>query len=122
MANSLDTVGRELSAVAAAAGAQLPELTQDIWRLLTDDIPELRGDNLVEKLLGASIEENVATLLHVFEYGTAPDDVDAPAAAVEYAKRLAQRGVPIVALIRPYRVGPVPGPMRRGDRGPGPAR
>jgi DNA-binding PucR family transcriptional regulator len=105
MANSLDAVDRELSAVAAAAGAQLPELTQDIWRLLTDDIPELSGDNLVEKLLDASIEENVATLLHVFEHGTAPDDVDAPAAAVEYAKRLAQRGVPIVALIRAYRVG-----------------
>jgi DNA-binding PucR family transcriptional regulator len=105
VANSFDAVDRELSAVGAAAGARLVELTQDIWGLLTDDIPELRGDNLVEKLLDASIEENVATLLHVFEHGTAPDEVDPPAAAVEYAKRLAQRGVPIVALIRAYRVG-----------------
>ena len=105
MANSLDAVDRELSAVGAAAGARLVELTQDIWALLTDDIPELRGDHLVEKLLDASIEENVATLLHVFEHGTAPDEVAPPAAAVEYAKRLAQRGVPIVALIRAYRVG-----------------
>src|SRR6266705_7103138 len=105
MASSVDAVEQELSAVGAAAGARLVELTRDIWRLLTDDIPELRGDHIVEALLEASIEENVTTLLHVFEHGTAAENVDAPAAAVEYAKRLAQRGVPIVALIRAYRVG-----------------
>lgn len=104
MAHSFD-VDRELSAVGAAAGARLVELTHDIWQLLTDGIPELRGDDIIEKLLDASIEENVATLLHVFEHGTAPDTVDAPAAATAYAKRLAQRGVPIIALIRAYRVG-----------------
>ncbi len=105
MVNGLDAVNRELSAVGAAAGARLLELTQEIWGLLTADVPELRGDELVEKLLDASIEENVSTLLHVFEHGTAADQVDAPAAAIEYARRLAQRGVPITALIRAYRVG-----------------
>ena len=75
------------------------------WALLTRDVPELRGDELVEKLLDASIEENVSTLLHVLEHGTPADQVDAPAAAIEYARRLAQRGVPITALIRAYRVG-----------------
>src|SRR6266704_6625757 len=105
MASSVDAVEQELSAVGAAAGARLLELTRDIWRLLTDDIPELRGDHIVEALLEASIEENVTTLLHVFEHGTAAENVDAPAAAVEYARRLAQRGVPIAALIRAYRVG-----------------
>jgi DNA-binding PucR family transcriptional regulator len=105
MATSLDTIDRELSAVGAAAGARLLEITHEIWELLIKDIPELRGDDVVEKLLDASIEENVATLMHIFEHGTPPDQVDAPAAAIEYAKRLAQRGVPIVALIRAYRVG-----------------
>lgn len=105
MVNGLDAVDRELSAVGAAAGARLNELTHEIWGLLTHDVPELRGDELVEKLLDASIEENVSTLLHVFEHGTPADQVDAPAAAMEYARRLAQRGVPITALIRAYRVG-----------------
>src|SRR6266508_4009490 len=105
MVTSFDAVNRELSAVGAAAGARLPELTHEIWQLLTNDIPELRGDDIVEKLLDASVEENVATLLHMLEHGTAPENIDAPAAAIEYAKRLAQRGVPIVALIRAYRVG-----------------
>jgi DNA-binding PucR family transcriptional regulator len=105
MVNGLDAVNRELSALGAAAGARLLELTQEIWGLLTHDVPELQGDELVEKLLDASIEENVSTLLHVFEHGTPIDQVDAPAAADEYARRLAQRGVPIAALIRAYRVG-----------------
>lgn len=47
----------------------MPELSSEIWALLTQDIAELRGDQTVEKLLDASIEENVTTLLHVFENG-----------------------------------------------------
>jgi DNA-binding PucR family transcriptional regulator len=105
MQPSIDAVDRELSSVGAAAGKRLRELTQEIWRLLTEDIPELRGDDVVAQLLDASIEENVMTLLHAFEHGIAPDRVDPPTAAVEYARRLAQRGVPIVALIRSYRMG-----------------
>jgi len=105
MSTGVDAVSRELSEVAAAVGGHVLDVTHDIWQLVTSDIPELRGDDIVEKLLDASIEENVATLLHVFEHGSPPDDIGAPAAAVEYARRLAQRGVPIIALIRAYRVG-----------------
>jgi DNA-binding PucR family transcriptional regulator len=105
MQPSIDAVDRELSSVGAAAGKRLRELTQEIWRLLIEDIPELRGDDVLAQLLDASIEENVMTLLHAFEHGIPPDRVDPPAAAVEYARRLAQRGVPIVALIRSYRMG-----------------
>jgi hypothetical protein len=99
------TVAAELSAVAATVAGHVPELSSEIWALLTHDIPELRGDHIVEKLLDASIEENVATLLHVFGHGLVPDEIRAPPAAVEYAKRLAQRGVSTIALIRAYRVG-----------------
>ena len=100
-----DAVAKEMSAVAAAVAAHLPELSYEIWELLIADIPELRGDQIVEKLLDASIEENVATLLHVFEHGLVPEEIGAPPAAVEYARRLAQRGMPNIALVRAYRVG-----------------
>jgi DNA-binding PucR family transcriptional regulator len=99
------TVAAELSAVAATVAGHLPELSSEIWALLTQDIAELRGDQVIEKLLDASIEENVATLLHVFEHGLVPDEIRAPPAAVEYARRLAQRGVSTIALVRAYRVG-----------------
>src|SRR3954454_17187376 len=68
-------------------------------------IPELRGDDAVVNLLAASVEANAATLLHMLEHGIVPESVDAPAAALEYARRLAQREVPLHALVRAYRVG-----------------
>jgi DNA-binding PucR family transcriptional regulator len=100
-----DVVAAELSAVAAAVARRLPHLSHEIWEVLTRDIPELRGDDTVEKLLDVSVEENVATLLHLFQHRLGADDVRAPAAAVEYARRLAQRDVPTNALVRAYRVG-----------------
>ncbi|MEV7320720.1 helix-turn-helix domain-containing protein [Streptomyces sp. NPDC093970] len=53
----------------------------------------------------ASITENVDTLLHVFENDIPLEKVEGPAAALEYARRLAQRGIPLSALIRAYRIG-----------------
>ena len=37
--------------------------------------------------------------------GSVPDEMRAPPAVVEYARRLAQRGVSTIALVRAYRVG-----------------
>jgi hypothetical protein len=56
-------------------------------------------------LLEASVGENVATLLHVLQHGIELEKVRAPAAAEEYARRLAQCGVPMAALLRAYRLG-----------------
>ena len=44
-------------------------------------------------------------MLHVLQHGIDLENVHAPAAAEEYARRLAQRGVPIAALLRAYRIG-----------------
>jgi hypothetical protein len=102
---SAASVERELSDVSAAVGARQTELTQEIWRRITASIPELRSDDTLEKLLISSVAENVATVLHALEHGTVIDNVDAPAAAHEYARRLAQREIAIIALARTYRIG-----------------
>ena len=65
----------------------------------------MRGDGRVLTLLEASVGENVATLLHVLQHDIVMENVRAPAAAQEYARRLAQRGIPIAALLRAYRIG-----------------
>jgi hypothetical protein len=98
-------VQRELSDVCAAVGARQIELTQEIWRGITASVPELRGDDTLEKLLSSSVAENVMTVLHALEHGTVIENVDAPVAAHEYARRLAQREVSINALARTYRIG-----------------
>jgi hypothetical protein len=77
------------------------EVRHDLWQRLIDDVPELKGDNALVSLLSASVEANVATMLHVLEHEMALDAVDVPAVAIECS----QRGIPLHALVRAYRVG-----------------
>jgi len=93
------------SDVSAALAPRTAEISADVYRLIVRDIPQLRDDKRVLTLLEASVGENVATILHVIQHGIDLDKVHAPAAAEEYARRLAQRGVPIAALLRAYRIG-----------------
>ena len=93
---------------AAVSGALAPhtaELSADIYELIVREIPQLRTDSRVLTLLEASVAENVATVLHILQHGIDLDRVHAPAAAEEYARRLAQRGIPMAALLRAYRIG-----------------
>jgi DNA-binding PucR family transcriptional regulator len=99
------TVAHSAAAVAGALTSRTPELTADIYGLIVREIPQLRTDRRVLTLLEASVGENVATMLHVLQHSIDMSNVHAPAAAEEYARRLAQRGVPIAALLRAYRIG-----------------
>ena len=80
-------------------------MSADIYHLIVREIPELGNDTRVLALLEASVAENVATVLHVLQHGIDLGKVHVPAAAEEYARRLAQRGVPMAALLRAYRIG-----------------
>lgn len=57
------------------------------------------------ELLGPSVEGNVDTLLHALRYAIPVERVAVSTAALEYARRLAQHGVPLNALVRAYRLG-----------------
>src|SRR6266511_2696132 len=102
---SSPTVAHSAAEVAGALAPRIAELSAEIYDLIVRDIPQLRADRRVLTLLEASVGENVATVLHVQQHGIDMDHVHAPAAAEEYARRLAQRGVPIAALLRAYRIG-----------------
>lgn len=96
-----EAVARERTAqVGAAISGRLAETSKDLTERLAADIEELRGDRYIEDLLRASIESNLDTVLHVLQHDIDLDRVHAPAAALEYARRLAQRGVPVNALVR----------------------
>ena len=93
---------------AEVAGALVPytaELSADIYQLIVREIPQLHTDGRVLALLEASVAENVATVLHILQHGIDPDQVHGPAAAEQYARRLAQHGIPMAALLRAYRIG-----------------
>ena len=72
---------------------------------MTREMPELALEQAVEELLIASVYGNISTALDVIESGAPDAEIQAPPAAVEYARRLAQRGVAITALLRAYRLG-----------------
>ncbi|WP_157647121.1 PucR family transcriptional regulator [Actinomycetospora chiangmaiensis] len=93
------------AAVAAALARHRGEISEAIRDLLAARIDELRGDPGLIDLLGASVEGNVETIVHMLAHGLPPRRIEAPPAAVEYARRLAQRGVPVNALVRAYRLG-----------------
>jgi DNA-binding PucR family transcriptional regulator len=99
------SVGDLLAASAASLRAQVPQLCAALVAQMTREVPELAADKPIGELLDASVLANVSTALNVLATGTVDAQVEAPAAAVEYARRLAQRGVAISALLRAYRLG-----------------
>ena len=105
MERASPAVARHAAEVAGALAPHTAELSVDIYQLIVRDIPQLRSDHRILALLEASVAENVATVLHILQHGIDLDNVHAPAAAEEYARRLAQRGIPMAALLRAYRLG-----------------
>jgi PucR C-terminal helix-turn-helix domain/GGDEF-like domain len=98
-------VGEQVASVAASLEPRIAELASDIRDLIQCDIPMLDSDPTLSSLLGASVEENVLTVVHMLRHGILTAHVEAPTAALEYARRLAQRNIPATALIRAYRLG-----------------
>ncbi|WP_089102010.1 PucR family transcriptional regulator [Streptomyces hyaluromycini] len=96
---------RELSVSAANIESRLMEISHDVWEHLLIEIPQVRGDDAVERILLASVQENVATLLHIFENDIPLENLEGLSAANEHARRLAQRDISVSALIRAYRIG-----------------
>jgi PucR C-terminal helix-turn-helix domain/GGDEF-like domain len=91
--------------VTSSLAPRIAEMSADVYGLIVREIPPLRGDERLLTLLAASVEENVATVVHIIQHGIELENVRVPAAAEEYARRLAQRGVPASALLRAYRIG-----------------
>lgn len=94
-----------LAEVAAAIRADADSFGAGLVEVILRDIPELDGDRAIVDLLAQSVADNVANVLRMFQSGLDPNLLDAPVQAVEYARRLAQRGTPLSALLRAYRLG-----------------
>ncbi|MFJ4850160.1 PucR family transcriptional regulator [Streptomyces sp. NPDC088733] len=106
----MDTTGsapeaaKQLSLTAAHMRPRLPDVSRGIRDHVVAELPQLGCDGTLLRLLHAAVSESAATLLDVFENGIPPDTAGEPAAAREYARRLAQRDVPVTALIRAFRI------------------
>src|ERR1700733_3209791 len=98
-------VAELMSEVAAAVTRRVAVVREDVYETIVREIPQLRDDKPVLALLASSVDSNVDTCLQIMQHRIDLSAVPAPAAAVEYTRRLAQRGTPLTALLRAYRVG-----------------
>ena len=106
-------LGQEDAAVVAESAAaivgrldqRMAELTASIQQIVVTEIAELRGDAQLVQLLRDSIDGNVATVFSAIRHAIPIEKVELPTAAVEHARRLAQRGTTVNALVRAYRLG-----------------
>ena len=94
-----------MAEVAAAVGCRAATVHDDVCALILREIPQLPDDKPLLALLASSVDSNIDTCLQIMQHRIDLATVAAPAAAVEYARRLAQRGTPLTALLRAYRVG-----------------
>jgi len=101
-----DTAVAELMAdVAAAVSRRAAAVSEDVYEVILREIPELHGDKPVLALLASSVHSNIDTCLQIMQHQIDLSAVQAPAASLEYARRRAQRGTPLTALLRAYRLG-----------------
>jgi DNA-binding PucR family transcriptional regulator len=101
-------VDRYVAELAARLADRVPDAVSLIEASVRDEIPQMIPevrDEAQVTLLDDAIEGNVATILYALRHNISVERVQAPTAAIEHTRRLAQQGVPINALIRGYRLG-----------------
>jgi hypothetical protein len=103
--NDGPAVAELMAAVAATVSRQAAAVSGDVYEVILREIPELHDNPAVLTLLASSVHSNVGTCLQVMQHQIDLSAVRAPAAALEYARRQAQRGTPLTALLRAYRLG-----------------
>jgi hypothetical protein len=73
--------------------------------LVAKESPELTGDSPLLQLLHETVAANVDAYFSAIRHNIPAAEIAAPAVALEHARRLAQRGIPVNALVRGYRLG-----------------
>jgi DNA-binding PucR family transcriptional regulator len=103
----MDMDGRGVAELVAGVAAAVPRpaVSAAVLQAIVREIPQLEEDKQLLALLVSSVDANVETCLQIMEHRIDLAAVQAPAAAVEYARRLAQRGTPLTTLLRTYRLG-----------------
>ncbi|MCP9271153.1 PucR family transcriptional regulator [Mycolicibacterium arenosum] len=94
-----------IAQVLGGLGEKLRDLPTSIFGLLSAEVTELSGDGQLEDLLNETVSANVETWFTALRHDIPIDMVEPPAAALEHARRMAQRAVPANFLLRAYRLG-----------------
>lgn len=88
-----------------AIGSKL-EVAQKLTDMMIREIPSVSGtDAQAHDMLLESVHSNVSAIYDIFDTGSPSEEDTAPDSALAYSRFLAQRKVPLTALLRAYRLG-----------------
>lgn len=100
--------GPRIRALAAQVAERLQtrvgEVNASMSEAIENEVEHLSDPGLAS-MLHASVEGNIATILHMLANDISLDNVQPITVATEYALRLAQKGVPSSSLRRAYHIG-----------------
>src|ERR1700758_4093055 len=98
-------VAKSAALIVGRLDNRLTELSRSIRELLVSELAEISGDGELLGLVYDSVQGNLDTFFPAIRHGISIDQVEPPTAALEHARRLAQRGVDADLLVRTYRLG-----------------
>ncbi|WP_019203981.1 helix-turn-helix domain-containing protein [Tsukamurella sp. 1534] len=81
------------------------EVSDAMTERIAADLPGLRDDDAIFGSLAASVEANVENVTHAVVLDVPVERIEVPLAALEYPRRVAQRGLAATSLVRAYYLG-----------------
>ncbi|MCX8559914.1 helix-turn-helix domain-containing protein [Mycolicibacterium mucogenicum] len=84
---------------------KLPAMSQSLLEMLVQERAEMAGDGELKALLYDAVQGNLEAFFPAIRHGIPIDRIEPPTAALEHARRLAQRGTSVDELVRAYRLG-----------------
>jgi DNA-binding PucR family transcriptional regulator len=84
---------------------KLPAIARSLQELLVQERSEMAGEGELTALLYDAVQGNLEAFFPAIRHGIPIDRIEPPTAALEHARRLAQRGTDVDELVRAYRLG-----------------
>ena len=97
--------GGPISVIARRMQAIRDDFIAQLFDEMKAEIKGLDYDTRMTDLWRASITENFVTAVHYLDRDAPESLVEAPAAALAYARAAAQRDIPLSGLVRAHRLG-----------------
>lgn len=99
------SVSGEVRRLAAEQSPMLDRIASEMYGRLAERIPEAATDEEVAGLTLASCASNVEAILSMLRNEIPVEATEAPVTALEHARRMAARGIPVDITVRFYRIG-----------------
>ena len=98
-------VAKSAAMIVSRLNDKLSGITRSVQELLVNELSEIGGDGELLELVYDAVEGNFDAFFPAIRHGIPIEHVEPPTAALEHARRMAQRGVSADALVRGYRLG-----------------